>query len=173
MAIGLYLINILFIYSICINFICILVCRQLVGISRLIHSANIHVPCAYITLRYVHRSGAVDCDDELLSIDNISLHECKIEDAQQILLNTDQVVKLKVRKVNLSKLRELLRLVPVYIYSVIAREGNGAISCSASTPIKRAWCGATQYLQKRRMCPKIGITPSSESIIMAASMAPT
>ncbi|XP_067931317.1 glutamate receptor-interacting protein 1-like [Watersipora subatra] len=45
-----------------------------------------------------YRSGAVHSGDELLSIDNISLSSIQVEDACQILQNTDDVVKLKLRK---------------------------------------------------------------------------
>ena len=40
----------------------------------------------------------MSCDDELLTIDNISLCNVHIEDARQILQNTDDIVKLKLRK---------------------------------------------------------------------------
>lgn len=44
------------------------------------------------------RTGAVHCGDELLSVDSISLANVRIEDARQILQNTGDIVKLKLRK---------------------------------------------------------------------------
>jgi len=45
-----------------------------------------------------YRSGAVHEGDEVLSIDNISLSKCTADDATQILQNTSDVVRVKIKK---------------------------------------------------------------------------
>lgn len=46
------------------------------------------------------RSGAVHRGDELISIDSISLFNVNVNDARQILQNTGDIVKMKLRKVS-------------------------------------------------------------------------
>ncbi|XP_023668467.2 glutamate receptor-interacting protein 1-like isoform X3 [Paramormyrops kingsleyae] len=45
-----------------------------------------------------HRTGTLEVGDKLLSIDNIRLETCSMEDAVQILQRCEEVVKLKIRK---------------------------------------------------------------------------
>ncbi|XP_061074796.1 glutamate receptor-interacting protein 2 [Conger conger] len=45
-----------------------------------------------------HRTGTLEPGDKLLAIDNIRLENCSMEDAVQILLQSEDLVKLKIRK---------------------------------------------------------------------------
>ncbi|KAM6980353.1 glutamate receptor-interacting protein 2 [Aplochiton taeniatus] len=45
-----------------------------------------------------HRTGTLEPGDKLLSIDNIRLENCSKEDAEQILQQCEDLVKLKIRK---------------------------------------------------------------------------
>lgn len=44
------------------------------------------------------RTGTLELGDKLLSIDNIRLDNCSMEDAVQILQQCEDLVKLKIRK---------------------------------------------------------------------------
>lgn len=44
------------------------------------------------------RTGTLEPGDKLLAIDNIRLESCSMEDAMQILQQTEDLVKLKIRK---------------------------------------------------------------------------
>ncbi|XP_062842439.1 glutamate receptor-interacting protein 2 [Trichomycterus rosablanca] len=45
-----------------------------------------------------HRTGTLEPGDKLLAIDNIRLENCTMEDAMQILAQSEDLVKLKIRK---------------------------------------------------------------------------
>uniref|UniRef100_A0A665T0B2 Glutamate receptor interacting protein 2b n=1 Tax=Echeneis naucrates TaxID=173247 RepID=A0A665T0B2_ECHNA len=45
-----------------------------------------------------HRTGTLEPGDKLLAIDNIRLENCSKEDAEQILQQSEELVKLKIRK---------------------------------------------------------------------------
>uniref|UniRef100_A0A3B4D5Y4 PDZ domain-containing protein n=1 Tax=Pygocentrus nattereri TaxID=42514 RepID=A0A3B4D5Y4_PYGNA len=45
-----------------------------------------------------HRTGTLEPGDKLLAIDNIRLENCSMEDAMQILQQSEDLVKLKIRK---------------------------------------------------------------------------
>uniref|UniRef100_A0A4W4HK52 PDZ domain-containing protein n=1 Tax=Electrophorus electricus TaxID=8005 RepID=A0A4W4HK52_ELEEL len=45
-----------------------------------------------------HRTGTLEPGDKLLAIDNIRLEDCSMEDAMQILRQSEDLVKLKIRK---------------------------------------------------------------------------
>ncbi|XP_058229038.1 glutamate receptor-interacting protein 2 isoform X5 [Hemibagrus wyckioides] len=45
-----------------------------------------------------HRTGTLEPGDKLLAIDNIRLESCSMEDAMQILQQSEDLVKLKIRK---------------------------------------------------------------------------
>uniref|UniRef100_A0AAV2M4L6 PDZ domain-containing protein n=1 Tax=Knipowitschia caucasica TaxID=637954 RepID=A0AAV2M4L6_KNICA len=45
-----------------------------------------------------HRTGTLEPGDKLMAIDNIRLDNCSREDAEQILLQCEELVKLKIRK---------------------------------------------------------------------------
>ncbi|XP_074505648.1 glutamate receptor-interacting protein 2 isoform X7 [Sebastes fasciatus] len=45
-----------------------------------------------------HRTGTLEPGDKLLAIDNIRLENCSKDDAEQILLQCEELVKLKIRK---------------------------------------------------------------------------
>ncbi|XP_063072189.1 glutamate receptor-interacting protein 2 isoform X2 [Engraulis encrasicolus] len=45
-----------------------------------------------------HRTGTLEPGDKLLAIDNIRLESCSMEDAMQILMQSEDLVKLKIRK---------------------------------------------------------------------------
>ncbi|XP_062402385.1 glutamate receptor-interacting protein 2 [Sardina pilchardus] len=45
-----------------------------------------------------HRTGTLEPGDKLLAIDNIRLENCAMEDAMQILQQSEDLVKLKIRK---------------------------------------------------------------------------
>ena len=44
------------------------------------------------------RTGTLEPGDKLLAIDNIRLESCSMEDAMQILQQSEDLVKLKIRK---------------------------------------------------------------------------
>ncbi len=44
------------------------------------------------------RTGTLEPGDKLLAIDNIRLENCSMEDAVQILQQSEELVKLKIRK---------------------------------------------------------------------------
>ncbi|KAL0159670.1 hypothetical protein M9458_043395, partial [Cirrhinus mrigala] len=44
------------------------------------------------------RTGTLEPGDKLLAIDNIRLENCSMEDAVQILQQSEDLVKLKIRK---------------------------------------------------------------------------
>lgn len=44
------------------------------------------------------RTGTLEPGDKLLAIDNIRLESCSMDDAMQILQQSEDLVKLKIRK---------------------------------------------------------------------------
>ena len=51
-----------------------------------------------LCLSFSFRTGTLEPGDKLLAIDNIRLENCSKDDAEQILLQCEELVKLKIRK---------------------------------------------------------------------------
>ena len=62
-----------------------------------------------------HRTGSLAAGDKLLAINNQLLDNCTIEDAVQILRNSQDIVRLKVRKDSIKLLIRTTELCVVFI----------------------------------------------------------
>uniref|UniRef100_A0A3B4XL93 Glutamate receptor interacting protein 2 n=1 Tax=Seriola lalandi dorsalis TaxID=1841481 RepID=A0A3B4XL93_SERLL len=76
-------------------------CQASVEVAAVLRSSKTGEPLIISDIKkgsMAHRTGTLEPGDKLLAIDNIRLENCSKDDAEQILQQCEELVKLKIRK---------------------------------------------------------------------------